>query len=178
MLYFYDVDVAVHVKVDAEIFNTLEPVAKDVADLTPAWLNGALGHSGLRGNVTGVRSEPIGIGQMGRSFRVNLTYSEEQHAGPASLVAKLAGGGMEARQRLADGYRNEVMFYSHLVPSVDVSTPRCWYGAVTDDGTDFTLLLEDLHPARPGVQVESCSLNQPSERRGREPCGPACSALE
>ena len=43
---------------------------------------------------------------------------------------------------------------------MDVSTPRCWYAAITDDGTDFTLILEDLHPARPGVQIESCSLSQ------------------
>jgi len=125
---------------------------------------------------------------MGRSYRVNLTYSDVRATGPSSLptgpsslatgpsslatgpsslptgpsslVVKMAGGGLEARQRVADGYRNEVMFYSQIAATVDVSTPRCWYCAITDDGTDFTLLLEDLHPARPGVQVESCSLNQ------------------
>jgi aminoglycoside phosphotransferase (APT) family kinase protein len=75
----------------------------------------------------------------------------------------MAGGGLEARQRVAQGYRAEVMFYSQIARTVDVSTPRCWYSAITEDGTDFTLLLEDLQPARPGVQIESCSLNQASD---------------
>ena len=145
---------------NTKISNTIEPVAKDVADLTPGWLNGALQRSGLDGTVTSARCEPIGIGQMGRSYRVELTYSDDRHSSPATMVAKLAGGPAEARQRVADGYRNEVMFYSQIAETVDVSTPHCWYAAIADDGADFTLLLEDLHPARPGVQVESCSLTQ------------------
>jgi hypothetical protein len=160
VLCFRDVDTASNVKVDRDIFNTIEPVARDVAGLTPEWLNHALEHSGFRGSVTDARCEPIGIGQMGRSYRVNLTYSDDRATGPSTLVAKMAGGGLEARQRVADGYRAEVMFYSQIARTVDVSTPRCWYAAITDDGTDFTLLLEDLHPARPGVQIESCSLSQ------------------
>jgi hypothetical protein len=67
---------------------------------------------------------------------------------------------LEVRRRVADGYRKEVIFYSQIAETVDVSTPRCWYSAIGDDGTDFTLLLEDLNPARPGVQIESCSLSQ------------------
>jgi thiamine kinase-like enzyme len=163
VLCFHDVATALRVKVEADIFNTLEPVAKDVAGLTPEWLNDALAQSGFGSTVIDAHCEPIGIGQMGRSYRVTLTYAEARATGPASVVAKMAGGGFEARQRVADGYRNEVMFYSHIAQTVDVSTPRCWYAAITDDGTDFTLLLEDLHPARPGVQVESCSLNQAGE---------------
>jgi hypothetical protein len=150
-------------KADTDIFDTLEPVAKDPAGLTPEWLNFALGRAGVRGNVTDARCEPIGIGQMGRSYRVTLTYSDERPTGPSSLVAKMAGGGLEARQRVADGYRNEVMFYSQIAETLDVSTPRCWYSAITDDGSDFTLLLEDLYPARPGVQIESCSLSQAAD---------------
>jgi hypothetical protein len=160
VLCFRDVDAPLRVKVDTDIFNTLEPVAKDVAGLTPEWLNGALEHSGFGGAVTDARCDPIGIGQMGRSYRVHLTYSDDRPTGPSSLVVKMAGGGLEARQRVADGYRNEVMFYSQIADTVDVSTPHCWYSAITDDGTDFTLLLEDLHPARPGVQIDSCSRSQ------------------
>jgi aminoglycoside phosphotransferase (APT) family kinase protein len=135
-------------------------VARDVAGLTPEWFTRALARSEFFGTVTDAQSEPIGIGQMGRSYRVTLSYSDDQPSGPPSVVVKMAGGGLEARQRVAEGYRNEVMFYSQIAATVDVSTPRCWYSAITDDGTDFTLLLEDLHPARPGVQIESCSLDQ------------------
>jgi hypothetical protein len=147
--------------------NTIEPVARDVAGLTPEWFTRSLAHAGFAGRVTDARCEPIGIGQMGRSYRVTLTYSDDRPSGPSdfltgptNLVVKMAGGGLDARQRVAEGYRNEVMFYSQIAATVDVSTPRCWYSAITDDGTDFTLLLEDLYPAQPGVQVESCSFNQ------------------
>jgi hypothetical protein len=167
VLCFHDVDKALRVKVTADNFNTIEPVARDVAGLTPEWFTGALERSGFHSHVTDARCEPIGIGQMGRSYRATLTYSDVQPAGPSALpsgpssvVVKMAGGGLEARQRVADGYRNEVMFYSQIAHTVDVSTPHCWYSAITDDGTDFTLLLEDLYPARPGVQIESCSISQ------------------
>ena len=41
-------------KVEADIFNTLEPVARDVAGLTPEWLNDALAQSGFGGTVIDV----------------------------------------------------------------------------------------------------------------------------
>ena len=81
------------VKADTDIFDTLEPVAKDVADLTPEWLNFALEHAGSRGNVSEARCEPIGIGQMGRSYRVTLTYSDEPAYRPVQL------GGQDGRRR-------------------------------------------------------------------------------
>ena len=101
-------------KVETAIFSTLEPVAKDVAGLTPEWFNHALEHSGIPATVADAQCEPIGIGQMGRSYRVDLTYSDPRLGSPSSVVVKMAGGGLEARQRVADGYRNEVMFYSQI----------------------------------------------------------------
>ena len=59
---------------------------------------------------------------------------------------------------MAGGYRNEVGFYTHLVETVDVRTPHCWYGALSDDAREFTLLLEDLAPRIPGVQADGCSV--------------------
>jgi aminoglycoside/choline kinase family phosphotransferase len=38
--------------------------------------------------------------------------------------------------------------------------PACRYAAITDDGSTFTLLLEDLAPAVPGVQAEGCTVDQ------------------
>ena len=64
------------------------------------------------------------------------------------------------RRRVAPGYRAEVGFYADLVGTLDVRAPRCWYAAITDDAMQFTLLLEDLAPRLPGVQVDGCSLAQ------------------
>ena len=49
-------------------------------------------------------------------------------------------------------------FYTQLVETLDVRTPRCWYGAITDDAMHFTLLLEDLAPRITGVQADGCSV--------------------
>ena len=58
------------------------------------------------------------------------------------------------------GYQNEVGFYEHLLPTLDVRTPRCWHAAISDDGLRFTLLLEDLTPRVPGVQADGCAADR------------------
>ena len=127
-------------------------------DLTPAWLTDALATSGHDLVVATVATEQIGTGQMGTTHRVRLKYAGT--SGPSTLVAKLATGDEASRRRVAIGYRNEVGFYTQLVATLDVRTPRCWYGAITDDALSFTLLLEDLAPRVPGVQAEECSVAQ------------------
>jgi hypothetical protein len=163
------------------------PVANSVDDLTPDWLTAALGLVGVGTPVTAVSAERVGTGQIGTSYRLTLTYrdqsdqSEQSEVGTVGsrnsrstgnrsdrtmaldrrqLVAKIAGGSVEARQRLSVGFEKEVGFSSTLAPTVDVRTPRCWYAALADDRLGFTLLLDDLAPARPGVQVDGCSATQ------------------
>ena len=131
--------------------NPTNPVAATVVDLSPEWLSGALGAS-----VAEVTAERVGTGQIGSSYRLSITYAPGSR-GPARLVAKLAAEDVEARARVAEGYRKEVGFYSLLAPTVTIAVPRCWAAAIGDDGTTFTLLLDDLAPASPGVQAEGCS---------------------
>jgi hypothetical protein len=134
----------------------VNPVAADVTDLTPGWLSGALSQ-----DVIAASSEPIGTGQIGASYRLTLSYGGAP--GPATLVAKLAGGDPAARERVKEGYAKEVAFYTELADTVDVRAPRCWYGAISDDSTTFTLLLDDLTPAVPGVQAEGCTVGQAAD---------------
>lgn len=128
----------------------MSAVADGVEDLTPDWLTAALGLP-----VSAVEAERVGTGQIGTSYRLRLTYADGD--GPVTLVAKLAGGDEAARARVADGYAKEVGFYTALAHTLDVRTPRCWYGAISDDKTSFTLLLDDVHDARPGVQADGCT---------------------
>jgi len=131
-------------------------VAGSLEDLTPSWLTKVLGRS-----VINVASERIGTGQIGESHRLSLTY--EGRPGPPTLVAKLATGDAAARERVKGGFAKEVGFYTQLSTTVDVRTPRCWYGAINDDWTTFTLLLDDLAPSVPGVQADGCSPAQAAE---------------
>jgi aminoglycoside/choline kinase family phosphotransferase len=129
----------------------VNPVAATAADLTASWLSAALDRE-----VTSVRCEPIGTGRIGASYRLSLTYCGVPR--PATLIAKLAAGDAAARQAVAKGYATEVGFYTELAGKLAVRTPRCWYAAIDADETNFTLLLEDLAPAIPGVQAHGCSV--------------------
>ena len=131
----------------------MRAVVHEPEDLTPGWLSRALGR-----RVRAVDAEPIGTGQMGSSWRISLTYDGDR--GPATVVAKLAAGTDEARARVALGFAKEVGFYTVLVPTLDVRTPHCFYGAIADDEANFTLLLEDMAPATPGVQADGCTVEQ------------------
>ncbi|MFI5047245.1 MAG: phosphotransferase [Acidimicrobiia bacterium] len=135
----------------------MDPV-DDAHAVTPAWLTGALQAGGHELVVASVATEVIGAGQMGATHRLHLTYRGTP--GPPTLVAKLAAGDADSRRRVASGYRNEVGFYTQLVESLDVATPRCWFGAITDDALTFTLVLDDLAPLRPGSQADGCTIAQ------------------
>ena len=130
------------------------PFADRVDDITPAWLSWI-----LDAEVAAVDAERVGTGQVGSTYLLTITYVADSDGlpGPARLVAKLAADDPAGRKGVAVGYRNEVGFYTQVAGTVDVRAPRCWHGAISDDGTAFTLLLDDLSPARPGVQAAGCS---------------------
>ncbi|HEX4218468.1 MAG TPA: phosphotransferase [Acidimicrobiales bacterium] len=138
----------------------MEDVVDRPEDLTARWLSDALCASGHDLAIAGVEFERIGTGQMGTTYRLHLNY--EGSRGPATLVAKLAGEDEASRALVAPGYAAEVGFYTAVAPGLSVRTPRCWYGAITSDKTRFTLLLDDVSSAVPGVQVEGCTVAQAS----------------
>lgn len=124
--------------------------------LEPAALTRALRSEGHDVTITDVRAEPVGTGQMGDSFRLHLAHRGPS-ALPPTLVAKIAGGPADKRAAVAGSYRTEVDFYRHLAPTVAVRVPRCWHAWISDDATDFVLLLDDLAPAVQGDQIAGCS---------------------
>jgi aminoglycoside/choline kinase family phosphotransferase len=135
------------------------PAVDDPTALTAGWVTAALRSRGHDVTVRGVKHERIGTGQIGASYRLHLDLDGPSEV-PPTLVAKLAAGSPEARDRVSQGYRKEVRFYSDLAALLDVSTPTCWYGAISDDFQTFTLLLQDLAPGVPGVQANGCRIDQ------------------
>ena len=130
---------------------TWPSVADGPHELSAAWLSRALDQ-----DVSSVVAERIGTGETGATYRLSLDTAD----GPLTLIAKVACGDSSARRRVRDGYRSEVGFYRDIAPTVDVATPRCWYGAITGDSLAFTLLLDDLSPRVPGVQAHGCTIDQ------------------
>lgn len=121
------------------------PPTDQVAMLDPAWLSAALGAP-----VSSVNGTRVGTGQMGQSWRLAIELAD---GSARALVAKMAGGDPSTRTLIADGYRNEFTYYTEVRDTLAIRSPRCWYATITDDNTDFVLLLDDLSPAVPGEQV-------------------------
>jgi hypothetical protein len=128
----------------------------DGPDITADWLASALRASIPDVAVRAVDLEKIGTGQTGASYRLHL----DADGLPPTLVAKTAAGDRAARERVSQGYRSEVGFYTALRDQVKIRTPRCWYADISDDNCTFVLLLDDLAPARPGVQADGCTIEQ------------------
>ncbi|MEV5647422.1 phosphotransferase [Nocardia sp. NPDC052254] len=126
-------------------------VVVDADRISPEWLGAA-----LSAPVREVTVTPVGTGQIGSVFRLEIAGP----AGPARLMAKLPAADPAARAMLAGPYRQEIRFYTEIAPTVAVRVPACRYAEFTGDGTEFTLLLEDLAPACPGDQLTGCTIAQ------------------
>lgn len=136
----------------------MDDVIDDPSDLTGAWLSAALQGAGHDVTVVDVAYERVGSGQMGRTYRLRPVYKGAE--GPTTLIAKLAGEHEATRALVAPGYAAEVGFYNSLAQDLEIRTPACFYGAISDHHTRFTLILEDMFPATPGVQAQGCTVAQ------------------
>lgn len=141
-----------------------EPVPQivaDPADVGPEWLTQVLRARGWDVTVVAVDREPVGTGQMAHNERFRLAYAVPVDGVPTSVVGKFPSpSDMSRAAGAAGGYRNEVRFYTDLAERLAVRTPVCHYGAVNDESTEFTLILEDLAPARQGDQLQGCTPEQ------------------
>lgn len=134
-------------------------VVEEAPSLTPEWLTAMLRAAGHDVHVRGFRHRPIGTGQMAHSERIELEYAGSVPPGsPASLVGKFASPSPESRASGArGGYRAETRFYTDLAHRLPIRTPRCLYGALSEDESTFTLILEDMAPAVQGDQIAGAS---------------------
>ncbi len=110
--------------------------------------------------VDAVHAEPVGTGQMGAGYRLTLDVPGDRGALPDTIVAKVAVGSPEKRVIAAGAYRTEVRFYRRVASTVAIRTPACWGSWISDDATDFVLLLEDLAPRVQGDQLAGCTADQ------------------
>ncbi|ADP81882.1 phosphotransferase [Pseudofrankia inefficax] len=134
-------------------------VVDDPAEVTPEWMTSVLRAGGTDLEVTGLSYEPIGTGQLGASYRFVLDAGADDYA-PRTVVLKMATGPTEVRDLIGLGYRTEVNFYRLFAPAAQIRVPRCWSADITADARQFTLVLQDAHPALPGSQVEGCTVEQ------------------
>jgi hypothetical protein len=137
------------------------PILAEPRALEPAWLTDVFQSAGFDVCVRAVRSEPIGTGQMAHAERIFIEYKGAASGAPTTLVGKFPSPHEASRAAgAAGGYRAEVLFYTELADSLSIRTPACYYGAISEDSSTFTLLLEDMAPARQGDQIAGASDEQ------------------
>ena len=120
-------------------------------EITSQWLSAVLGTQVRAATVT-----PIGTGQTGATYRVTVTYAQRT-ALPETFAIKLPAQDDAVRERVALGYRSEVEFYTDVADKVAIPVPGCFHSDITDDGTDFVLVLADMAPAVQGDQIAGCT---------------------
>jgi Phosphotransferase enzyme family len=129
-------------------------IIEDPAAVTAEWLTEMLRSSGHDAEVARFTREAVGTGQMAHNERYSLGFDDDGGTAPGSVVIKFPSPSEESRAAgAAGGYRNEVRFYTDLADDLAVAVPDCLYGAVSEDSSTFTLVLEDLAPAQQGDQL-------------------------
>lgn len=130
-------------------------------EVTPAWCSAALADHLGGAQVTGCVTSPVGTGQVSDTLRLALTY-DPPDAGPPTLVAKVtaASDASRAAAMIARTYEIEAAFYRDLAAKLPVCTPRCYLSAHAPADNTYTVVLEDLAPARQGDQLSGCDLDE------------------
>jgi hypothetical protein len=135
-------------------------------DIGADWLNDVLSDDTRGGaRVTDVAATVIGegVGFVGEVSRLRLTYDAPSPTSTRTMISKLptANEGFRQVGMTLGLYEKESRFYAEVAADVGFRIPEA-YANLSEGGTDFVLLLEDLAPMRPGDQLASCS---PAEAR-------------
>lgn len=114
------------------------------------------------GEVVSLSFEVIGTGKMGENARFSLVYEQPCESAPTTVVGKFPARHPATRTMAGQqgAYYNEVMFYRELASRAAIRIPHIYGLAISDDRQSFTLIMEDLAPAKPGSQLKPATLQQ------------------
>jgi hypothetical protein len=103
----------------------------------------------------------IGTGQTGATFRLSTQYETNPGGLPYTFVIKLPAQDDTVRGRVAIGYRSECAFYATVAARVRVPVPQCFHCEISDNATDYVLLLADQAPAVQGTRLPAAVRGKP-----------------
>jgi Phosphotransferase enzyme family len=134
---------------------------RSLEEITPAWCSAALAPSVGAGEVVACAATPIGTGQVADTARVELAY-DPPGAGPRTCVVKFtsASPGSRAAAKVTRSYEVEAGFYRDLAPTLPVRLPHCFFTRYDDQTGGYTVVLEDLAPARSPDQLAGCDAGE------------------
>jgi hypothetical protein len=125
-------------------------------DVTSDWLSSVLRSGGEPVEVREVAVTAVGTGQTGATYRIEAGYGANAGDLPATFIIKLPAQDDTVRDRVVLGYRSECAFYQSVAHLVQVPIPTAFHCEISDDATDYALLLSDAAPAVQGDQIAGC----------------------
>ena len=123
-------------------------------DVTAGWLGGVLPEGT---QIDDVAITAVGTGQTGATYRITARYAANPAGLPHTFVVKLPANDDTVRDRVVLGYRSECAFYTSVADRVKVPIPECFHCEISEDASDYALLLSDQAPARQGDQIAGCA---------------------
>lgn len=134
-----------------------------IDEVTPEWMTEVLRASGAlgdHGSVQGVDAVAFaeGVGFLSYLFRAELTYAGAADGAPATVIVKFPVD--TTMREIADGlsfYQRELRYYTELAEHAPFRVPQAHAAVMSDDGTDFVLVMEDLSGLRPLDQTAGVS---------------------
>jgi len=120
---------------------------------TPEWLSDVL-HQPVEA-VTAI--DRIGTGQMSRNYRLSLTGGPDL---AATIVIKVPSDDAATRELGAGAYSKEVIFYRDVAQRISTGVARCHHHEMSESGSEFTLVLDDMAPAEQGDQIAGCTIDE------------------
>ena len=139
-----------HTSRGERIVSTIIPSGPD--EVTAEWIAEVTGWS-----VDGVEIDEIGagLGVSSAVYRARLSGD----GCPESVVVKLTAKDPEAAftSTVLSMYRREVAFFSELSARAPMRVPAGYHGAVSDDGSEVAVVMEDLGGNRPCDQIAGMS---------------------
>jgi hypothetical protein len=98
---------------------------------------------------------------MSDCFRFKLSYPDPQARGPRTVIGKFPAADPISRSTGVSLliYMSEVRFYQVLASRIRTRTPHVYLAEIDHQTGAFTLLMEDLAPARSIDQLAGCSIS-------------------
>lgn len=130
-------------------------IPRSIDEVDSAWMSSAMG---LEVRVAGVA--PVGVGATFTSLLYRVALIGD--AAPSSVIVKLPlPDPAERAPVVALGlYRREVTWYRELATRAPIRSPGPYFVAITDDGSQFVIVMQDLSPLEPADQIRGLTLAQ------------------
>ena len=139
-------------------------VCGEPSELDAVWMTQALEQAGVARGATVTQLDfagLVGTGQMARNARFLLEW-DQPSGRPASVVGKFPSADATARATGFEqgSYVTEWEFYSKVVETLTIRTPRCHVARFDEASQEFVLIMEDMSASRQGDQLAGLTVDE------------------